>query len=106
MMAAIYYRRRCRVSVEDSQGHCTSRYWHPLYSGFRHLGAPSTASHVAISRKSEPPNDGAWLRSHQLLKDRAVWGALGIACTLNFGKFSPCLSPPVANWFLSMVHAR
>jgi MFS transporter, SIT family, siderophore-iron:H+ symporter len=24
----------------------------------------------------------------QLLKDRAVWGALGIACTLNFGEFS------------------
>jgi hypothetical protein len=76
------------VTVAYSESNHTARCQRYLCSYFRTLGKESTRSYAAISCE-----DRAHMREivvvanqFQLLKDRAVWGALGIACTLNFGR--------------------
>jgi hypothetical protein len=85
---AVHNRWWNSVTVAYSESNRTVRCQHYLCTHFRTLGKESTTSYAAISCE-----DRAHMRKivvvanqFQLLKDRAVWGALGIACTLNFGR--------------------
>lgn len=80
----------------SSQVHRAARYWRAVHPRLDTLGVHRASPNGAFLREFTCYTTDCVLTSVQLLKDRAVWSALGIGFFLMLCEF--CLNMAVANY--------